>query len=294
MANGAEAVRLMELQWSWGLGLRLFGQPRKVQVHIAQIACPELVEGPGSQSTPFRAARPNPLTPCAAPSEREAEKSMGRGKYEKSFDNCCAALVSRERRAPRAERHRKSCMVNELRLMSPLTTARGAQVSRAARGRIEVGISTTMFSRYRLRCVSFPSRRRGSDALQNAGTVEWPVLSVSRRAPDVPNVTRCHTHAARDRIHKMIHHDQLCHLGASNVTGFPAAREILGHFGNMQQRDGAPVHGRAARLKPRTSFAAIWAACPERRRGMQHRQNAKNVAFGCILLHGVASGVSRW
>jgi len=55
-------------------------------------------------------------------------------KNEKSFDNCSAARVSREPRAPRAGQDRKPCMVNGLRLVSRLTIARGAHVSRAARG----------------------------------------------------------------------------------------------------------------------------------------------------------------
>ncbi len=54
-------------------------------------------------------------------------------RYEKHLDNRCAALVSRGPRAPRAAQDCKPCMVNELRLMSPLIMARGAQVSRAAR-----------------------------------------------------------------------------------------------------------------------------------------------------------------
>ena len=44
----------------------------------------------------------------------------------------------------------------------------------------------------------------------------------------------CHTmlHTSReDRIHKMIHHDELGHSCASNVAGFPAARILLGHCG---------------------------------------------------------------
>ncbi len=58
---------------------------------------------------------------------------MDARKYEKSFDNRCAALVSRERRAPRAGQDRKRCMANDLLLFSLLIMARGAQVSRAAR-----------------------------------------------------------------------------------------------------------------------------------------------------------------
>jgi len=54
-------------------------------------------------------------------------------KNEKSFDNRCAARVSREPRAPRAGQDRKPYMDNGLRLVSPLIRARGAHVSRAAR-----------------------------------------------------------------------------------------------------------------------------------------------------------------
>ena len=62
------------------------------------------------------------------------EQPIDESKYEKSLDNRCAALVSRERRAPRVGQDRKSRMVNGLRLMSLLSRARGAHVSRAARG----------------------------------------------------------------------------------------------------------------------------------------------------------------
>jgi hypothetical protein len=55
-------------------------------------------------------------------------------KYEKSLDNRCAALVSREGSAPRAGHNRKPFIDNGLRLISLLIMARGAQVSRAARG----------------------------------------------------------------------------------------------------------------------------------------------------------------
>ena len=61
------------------------------------------------------------------------EEPMDARKYENSLDNRCAALVSRECRAPRAGLDRKPCTGNRLQLMSPLIMARGAQVSRAAR-----------------------------------------------------------------------------------------------------------------------------------------------------------------
>jgi len=59
-----------------------------------------------------------------------------RAKNEKSFDNCSAALVSREHGAPPAGRDRKSGMVKGLQLKRLQIIARGAQVSRAARGHI--------------------------------------------------------------------------------------------------------------------------------------------------------------
>ena len=58
---------------------------------------------------------------------------MGASKYEKSLDNRSAALVSREGRAPRAGQDCKPCMVNGLQLVSRLSNARGAHVSRTAR-----------------------------------------------------------------------------------------------------------------------------------------------------------------
>jgi len=61
------------------------------------------------------------------------EERMDVNKYEKSLDKCCAALVSRWPRAPRADHERKPFMGKDLRLMSHLIRARGAQVSRAAR-----------------------------------------------------------------------------------------------------------------------------------------------------------------
>jgi len=58
---------------------------------------------------------------------------MNAHEYEKSLDNRRAALVSRERCAPRARRDYNRCEVNRLRLISLLIMGRGAQVSRAAR-----------------------------------------------------------------------------------------------------------------------------------------------------------------
>ena len=43
-------------------------------------------------------------------------------------------------------------------------------------------------------------------------------------------VTPCHTRGPRAGIHKMIHHEDLCHSSASKVTDFLAARILLGHF----------------------------------------------------------------
>ena len=54
------------------------------------------------------------------------EELMDASKYEKSFDNRCAAMVSREGRAPRAGHNRKYCIVSGLRLISLLIMARGS------------------------------------------------------------------------------------------------------------------------------------------------------------------------
>jgi len=59
---------------------------------------------------------------------------MDASKNENSFDNRRAALVSRKGRAPRARAGRKSLIFNALGLTRARRTARGAQVSRAARG----------------------------------------------------------------------------------------------------------------------------------------------------------------
>jgi hypothetical protein len=61
---------------------------------------------------------------------------MDAHEYEKTFDNRRAALVSREGRAPRAGAGYKSCINMELESMDARQNARGAQVSRAARGHI--------------------------------------------------------------------------------------------------------------------------------------------------------------
>ena len=118
------------------------------------------------------------------------------------------------------------------------------------------------------------------------------------------NVTRCpecrtllHPRG-EDGIHKMIHDDQLCHLGASNVTGFLAARDILGHFetfwATCSKETERPRVG-ARRVSNRLLRARLFGQpVPSVVEGCNILQNAKNVAFRCILLHGVASGVSRW
>ena len=61
------------------------------------------------------------------------EERMKVYEFEKSLDNRCAALVSRERRAPRAVDERKSFVYQRLGSTHSTQTARGAQVSRAAR-----------------------------------------------------------------------------------------------------------------------------------------------------------------
>jgi len=145
------------------------------------MACPELVEGPVESVDSISRNASNPFTSCAAPSERNREEPMDADKYENSFDNRCAALVSRAGGAPRAGQNRKPCMVNGLRLMSLLIRARGAQVSRAARE------SDARFSR--------PVHRALPTVRGVAGAT--PSRCGTSNVTDVPNVTRCHTHAAR-------------------------------------------------------------------------------------------------
>ncbi len=70
---------------------------------------------------------------------RRREEHMYVYKYENYLDNRCAALVWRGPRAPRAKQECKPCMGNELRLMSLLSMARGAQVSRACPERCRMG-----------------------------------------------------------------------------------------------------------------------------------------------------------
>jgi len=62
------------------------------------------------------------------------KNAKGASEYEKSLDNRRAALVSRERRAPRAGHERKSFVLRTLESTNCMQTARGAHVSRAARG----------------------------------------------------------------------------------------------------------------------------------------------------------------
>ena len=82
----------------------------------------------GSSRLGLRVARRSPE------SNLEREECIYLNKYEKSLDNRSAALVSREGRAPRAVRKYKSLFPHALQLISLLIRARGAQVSRAARG----------------------------------------------------------------------------------------------------------------------------------------------------------------
>ena len=113
---------------------------------------------------------------------------MDVGTYEKSFDNRCAALVSRDGRAPRAGQNRKTCRVNGLRLISLLSMARGAQVSRAARGSNRGRDSTTEVSRYRLRCHFETFEDMGNE--QWANVEQPPGLLVESHSQD--GCATCH------------------------------------------------------------------------------------------------------
>ena|GEM_PF-2126592 len=123
MAIGAEAVRSTELPLISGEA------PRVNARRVRQARCAEMLLA--------RIARGG------------HERPMGASKYENSLDNRCAAMVSREPRASRARQNCKPCMANGLRLVSRLIRARGAHVSRAARGHLM----------HFLRPVSRPARR---------------------------------------------------------------------------------------------------------------------------------------
>ena len=91
------------------------------------------------------------------------KKAKGASKNEKSFDNRCAALVSRERRAPRAGGERKSFALKCLEWTDCPQAARGAQVSRAARrviGNLPRGASQPLTSCAALQATC-PAQRRG-------------------------------------------------------------------------------------------------------------------------------------
>jgi len=133
MAIGAEAVRKMELRRSTRGSLGRSGRCGSILRRSPALSLPR---GP-----------------------RRREQPMDADKCEKSLDNRCAALVSREGRAPRAKQDRKRCTVNRLCLVSLLIRARGAQVSRAAREHIvhlsaplaarpAVSLSNLFFGRY--------------------------------------------------------------------------------------------------------------------------------------------------
>ena len=171
----------------------------------------------GSQPTPSRAARPNPLA-RARLSDRRREELMDKSEYEKPFDNRCAALVSREPRAPRAGHHRKPLMGNALRLMSLLSMARGAQVSRAARRHFVQFIPPLR----RPACSELvePVHRALLPFPGAAGATPSRMWDVT---PCPTNVPKCHTCDITWFVHKLITWNGLnlelveCHSFSQNV-----------------------------------------------------------------------------
>jgi len=139
-------------------------------------------------------------------------------KYEKSLDNRCAALVSREDRAPRAGEDRKSFMANELRLMSLLSKARGAQVSRAARE------SNAHVSRPACSELVEPACRALSTLPVAAGATPCRMWDVT---PCPRNVTKCHKCDITWFVHKRITWNGLNLELQSNVTHFYEKRFLL-------------------------------------------------------------------
>jgi len=189
---------------------------------------------------------------------------MDESKFEKSFDNRCAALVSRERRAPRARRDRKSCIDNRLRLMSPLSRARGAQVSRAARGSNGGRDCTTTFSRPACSELVEPACRALSTLRGVAGATPSKNGNVT---PSHTNVTECHTCDIACSIHKPMRWNGLDLELQPKDTHFREMCDILRHFGTW-----APPHRRSHSQDGCATSCNIL-------------ENAKNVAFRCILLY---------
>ncbi len=150
------------------------------------------------------------------------EESMNAIKNEKSFDNRCAAPVSRKPRAPRAGEVRKSSSGNGLRLVSLLIMARGAQVSRAAREHF-VLFARPLAARFigrLLRFVASQERRPPKWRLPGA-LVEGNVT------PCHTNVPGCHTCDIARCSHKPIRWNGLDLKLRSKGTHFYEKRFLL-------------------------------------------------------------------
>jgi hypothetical protein len=140
--------------------------------------------------------------------------------YEKPFDNRRAARVSRDGRAPRAAAGRKSCASKELESMDARQNARGAQVSRAARGHIVQFSGRACPPLYAL-SIEAPQMRtpRWTGVRSENAAIARVVLclpfaaSRERRPPecDGSNVTRMSLHVTRMSL---------------NVTGKAAPSEV--------------------------------------------------------------------
>ena len=148
---------------------------------------------------------------------------MDGSKYEKSLDNRSAALVSRERRAPRATDECKSFEFNALESTHSTQAARGAQVSRAARGHIP----------HFIRPISRPVHR----ALLSHRGVAGTTPSSRRRVGCHTDVTPCQTNVPECPrcdiprcIHKPILRNGLDLELQASVIRFRELCDILRHF----------------------------------------------------------------
>jgi len=166
---------------------------------------------------------------------------MGASKYEKSLDNRIAALVSREGRAPRAGQDCKPCMVNGLQLVSRLSNARGAHVSRTAREDERAAQAhAAKWHRTRLRDSNLKaSRERHSPKTRMSLDVSkchtWDIILGGRdqeqeTGKTQTNVAQSHTCDIARHMHKLIWWNRLHLKLQPNVSHFREKRVILCHF----------------------------------------------------------------
>ena len=137
MANGAQAVRSMELGRSSGRDGLSIGLPAGwARAGGAGATCADS-RGMSADSILRSASRSAHFVRGSLNWKRE--NPMNTTKYEKSFDNRCAALMSRDGTALRAGQDHKLCMAKGLRLMSLPSRSRGGGAAGAGRPKPEKG-----------------------------------------------------------------------------------------------------------------------------------------------------------